>query len=53
MKTFKGMFLLKKDKETTVCAIKELCDSYSGRKANNIKEEKVYIVAFFMMSTNA
>lgn len=34
------MYLLKKEKNETVCAIKELCDSYSGRQANNIKEEK-------------
>ena len=47
MNTFKGMFLLKKDKETTACAIKELCDSYSGRKANNIKEEKSLYRGFF------
>lgn len=47
MNTFKGMFLLKKDKETTACAIKELCDSYSGRKANNIKEEKSLYRSFF------
>lgn len=40
MNTFKGMFLLKKEKNETVCAIKELCDSYSGRQANNTKEEK-------------
>ena len=47
MNTFKGMFLLKKDKETTACAIKELCDSYSGRKANNIKKEKSLYRSFF------
>ena len=40
MDTFKGMFLLKKDKNVTIRAIKELCDCYSGRQANNIKEEK-------------
>lgn len=40
MNTFKGMFLLKKEKNETVCAIKVLCDSYSGRQANNTKEEK-------------
>ena len=40
MNTFKGMFLLKKEKNETVCAIKELCDSYSGRQANNTKEER-------------
>jgi hypothetical protein len=39
MNTFKGLFLLKKEKNETVCAIKELCDSYSGRQANNTKEE--------------
>jgi hypothetical protein len=52
MNTFKGMFLLKKEKNETVCAIKELCDSYSGRQANNTKEEKVYIMNIFMMSMN-
>lgn len=40
MNTFKGMFLLKKEKETTVFAIKRLCDSYSSKQANNTKEEK-------------
>ena len=47
MNTFKGMFLLKKEKNETVCAIKELCDSYSGRQANNTKEEKSLYHEFF------
>ena len=44
MNTFKGMFLLKKEKNETVCAIKELCDSYSGRQANNTKEELTSVI---------
>ena len=47
MNTFKGMFLLNKEKNETVCAIKELCDSYSGRQANNTKEEKSLYHEFF------
>ena len=47
MDTFKGMFLLKKEKNVTICAIKELCDNYSGRQTNNIKEEKSLYRAYF------
>ena len=47
MRIFKGMFLLKKDKELVIGEIKKLCNKYNDKQANDIKTEKSLYQTYF------